>query len=465
MDEHTSQYAADALPFLPQASVGRRVSLILAALALLAVLPYLRSLSLPFISDDYVQIGLARTFVPPSGWRMLAADVLYRCRTTSLVMTYWTDAWFGLTPLAFNLSSLLVHILNTWLVFALGMWRPVGWRIAALAAAFFAVYEGHQEAVIWYAALPELLVFFFALLAFLFWVRWIQSPAGGAGNWLVALACFVLALASKESAVAVVPLLLLPVSSEKAPWRRWLAPWSAFAVLAGLYMALIFAGSAHHLHFHDAGTFSLHAPVALVWTNSFGRMFWIWGWIAVLVLVLRRRQVPLQPVLLAFAWAGITLLPYAFLTYMNRVPSRHTYFASAGMAWIVALGAVALYEGVRLSRRSAVWALAGVVVAHNCLYIWTKKQQQFLERAAPTEKLVRFARKARGPIYVHCFPYGLECAERAVALRVGKTVAPMPAPGGQDSPIPAGSVFCLSPREHLRARGPLPLSRGVIMKK
>lgn len=432
---------------LPQARPRRRVSLILAALAFVAVLPYLRSLSLPFISDDYVQIWLARVFIPLSGWKALAADVLYRCRATSLVMTYWTDEWFGLNPFVFNLSSLFVHILNTWLVFSLGMWRPVGWRIAAVAAAFFAVYEGHQEAVIWYAALPELLVFFFGLLTFLFWIHWMQSSSRSAWAYLASLACFVLALASKESAVAVAPLLLLPAWSEKAPWRRWLAPWSVFAVLAGLYAVSIFAGSAHHLHFHDAGTFSLHAPFVVVWANSFFRLFWIWGWVAVVILFVFRRKMEFQGVLLAAAWVSITLLPYSFLTYMNRVPSRHTYFASAGLAWIVAIAMVGLYEKIHLSRRWPVWALAAVVLAHNCVYIWTRKQQQFLERAAPTEKLVRFARRVRGPIYIHCFPYGLECAQRAVDLRVGRRILimqPVIEPGQA-----AASIFCLSPREHL----------------
>jgi hypothetical protein len=55
-----------------------------------------------------------------------AGDPLYRCRATSLVITYWTERLFGLNALAFNASSLLLHILNTWLVLALGRWKVVG---------------------------------------------------------------------------------------------------------------------------------------------------------------------------------------------------------------------------------------------------------------------------------------------------------------------------------------------------
>ncbi len=47
----------------------QRIHLIaLAGLALLCLLAYWRSLSLPFISDDYVQIRLARDYGRPSGW-------------------------------------------------------------------------------------------------------------------------------------------------------------------------------------------------------------------------------------------------------------------------------------------------------------------------------------------------------------------------------------------------------------
>jgi hypothetical protein len=50
---------------------------------------------------------------------------------------------------------------------------------------FFAVYEGHQEAVMWYAALPELLVFFVSLATLLLWLRW-RENGGRQGAWYAA---------------------------------------------------------------------------------------------------------------------------------------------------------------------------------------------------------------------------------------------------------------------------------------
>src|SRR5712691_2521385 len=98
---------------------------VLVALAALALLAFGRALFIPLIADDYQQIQYAREFAPPSGWSALAQDALYRCRSTSLVFTYWTELLFGWNVLAFNVSSLAVHIVNSLLVYLLGLWRVV----------------------------------------------------------------------------------------------------------------------------------------------------------------------------------------------------------------------------------------------------------------------------------------------------------------------------------------------------
>ena len=384
------------------------MALTLFLLALLAFLPYLPALKLPFIADDYLQISLARRFVEPSGWAALASDALYRCRATSLLMTWATERLFGLDPFAFNLSSALLHVLNAWLILLLGSWRFLGWRLSFAAAAFFAVYEGHQEAVIWYSALPELLVFFFVVSALLTWIQWTASDR--IGWWAASLGCFVLALLSKESAMVAVPLMLAVAAVERVRWKRIALALAPFALLCGVYAWMIFSARSDHLFFHD-GTFDLSAPFVLTLINSTGRLFWFWGALALLALVVWRSREHLRLLGWAGFWILVTFLPYSFLTYMPRVPSRHTYFASLGLAWIVG---VALLTVLAARGRFAVAVIALVMTAHNCGYVWTRKMRQYEERAAPTEILLRQARKSRGPVRLHCFPYGLEIAELAL---------------------------------------------------
>lgn len=408
--------------------VWPKVSLwVLAGLAVLAIMAYGRSVALPFISDDYLQIALGRQFGPISGWPALAADALYRCRATSLVLTYWTERFFGLDSAAYNWSGVLLHVANTWLVFALGAWRLIGWRVAACAAAFFAVYEGHQEAVIWYASIPELLVFFFVLLGLVGWVLWVQSGCRGILLPAAALLCYVLALLSKESAVVMVGLMALVVLLERAPRRAWL--WIApFAVLAGVYFYGAAAAASNHLHFND-GTFSVRAPFWKTLAISTGRLFWFWGFLAAGTLVVWRATRYTKLAIVAAAWIVVTFLPYSFLTYMPRVPSRHTYFASAGLALVVGAWLWMLWERRGPGRRWVFGALAAIVIIHNCGYIWTRKHRQFAERAAPTERLIEYGRTVKGPVPVRCFPYPMVLAELALDIQLGKTMEITKTPG------------------------------------
>ena len=121
---------------------------------------------------------------------------------------------------------------------------------------------------------------------------------------------------------------------------------------------------------------------------------------------------------LGTVWMVFTLLPYSFLTYMSRVPSRHTYFASAGLSLIVAAGFLEFWNRTRNQHRQwLVGALASVIVVHHIAYIWTKKHQQFVLRAAPTEQLVSIVNRTSGPVYLKCFPYGESVAVLAVRMR------------------------------------------------
>ncbi|MBI3679135.1 MAG: hypothetical protein HY235_01820 [Acidobacteria bacterium] len=385
---------------------------VLLGLAILATLPYIPALSLPLISDDYLVIALSRHYGPMDGWPDLLRDPLYRNRATSLVLTYWVYLLFGLKPLVYGAVSVLFHIFNTWLVFAFGACKVIGWRMAAVAAAFFAVYEGHQEAVIWFSALPELLVFFFGLCALLAWLRWVCE---GSRLWFAAaLTGYALALFSKESAVALVPLLLCAYLTPQANRRRVLLGLLPFFLLTGIYAGLVFSGQSGNHHFRD-GTFHWNAPFWITLGNSVGRLLWFWGLLSMAALVLWRPSHWKLWAAVAFGWMVITLTPYSFLTYMTRVPSRHTYMASAGLALLVAV-AILHFE----RRRWIGAAIGALLVAHNCGYVWIYKQRQYVARAAPTEALIRVVSQADGPVFVESFPYSRSIAEYTVELMTGK---------------------------------------------
>jgi hypothetical protein len=387
--------------------MSRRTLAVLAGLCLLAYLPLFRQ---PLLEDDWPNIELARN------WIGLLGHSVFRWRTVHWMLTNGIERAFGLWAPAYYAAAIAMHIAATWVVYAMGALPQIGWRVSAIAAAFFAVYEGHQEAVMWYSASAETLMFVFGAASVVLFTRRRTWPA---------LALFVAALASKESAVIFAVLMLVTVYELRDPagLRGALLRWLPFGGLAAAYAAWIAAARASSFRFRD-GSFSLSAPFWITWPASCWRMLWIWG-VAALIVLAWRRAWP-RSARFGLLWMAVGLAPYVFLTYMTRVPSRHTYIASAGLALVVG-AAVA-----KLGRRAATIAVL-VFVLVNVGYLWTRKRAQFLERAAPTESVIAFARTTSAPvIYLRCFPGPPVTPESAVRLTTGKRVTWKPEPGAAE---------------------------------
>jgi hypothetical protein len=171
-------------------------------------------------------------------------------------------------------------------------------------------------------------------------------------------------------------------------------------VFATVYTAMILFPKGPQKHLHD-GTFSLAASFWWTLPHSTLRMIWIWGLVA-LILLLRWRTGG-RLVAAGLLWVGIGLAPYSFLTYMDRVPSRHTYLASAGIAFVVGLALSQAYE--RWPRRALAHALAVVVLIHNVGFLWWKKLPQYERRAEATERFLRRTAGVPSPIRIRCAPF------------------------------------------------------------
>jgi hypothetical protein len=379
----------------------------MALLAVLAVLVYLPGRVIPLIADDYPNIGWALRYGTPNGLSALLHDGQFRLRATS----YWT--WYavwsaaGMSAAACHAVSVALHVANTWLVLAIALAWPRMRTGAFWAAAFFAVHEGHQEAVMWYSAISELLMFLFGAAALWCWLK---------GRWVAAAALFGLALLSKESAVIWLPLFLLTLEPDR--WKTQLARLTPLAALCALAVVSVLASRSNFFRFHD-GSFSLEAPFWLTWPRSMARLLWIWGWPAVAIVFLKGDSWLRSNVARAIGWMGIALVPYCFLTYSTAIPSRQTYLASAGLAMLVGL---AMARMAKWRERAAMVVLA-VMVAHNTTILWTRKRSQFWERAAPTSELIAVARSTHGPIWVRCFPLPPIDAEEAMRLGADRSPA------------------------------------------
>ncbi len=132
---------------------------------------------------------------------------------------------FGLNPFGHHLVSVLIHALNTALLF-LFLLRASGaaWR-SALASALFALHPLHVESVAWVAERKDVLSVFFWMLSMIAYASYARKP--GARRYLALLACFVLGLLSKPM-ILTLPFVLLLM--DFWPFGRW---GSAAAARAG----------------------------------------------------------------------------------------------------------------------------------------------------------------------------------------------------------------------------------------
>jgi len=403
--------------------------LALSLLALLATVAYAPMTTIPLFEDDYPNLWQAQQLGSPADALALLHNPVFRLRATSFWIMFLLWRVGKLAPLVYRLTSLLLHIANTWLLYGICLAWPRMRAAAFWAAAFFAVAEGHQEAVMWFSAINELLQFLFGMGAVWCWLR---------GRTWVGVALFALALISKESAVAILPLFLL--AGGRSEWRRTAIRLVPYLVLAALAVAGAVGARDISFRFSD-GSFSLHAPFWITWPANFLRLLWIWGFAAVGAILLARDRALRGSAIVALAWMGIGLVPYSFLLYSTRIPSRQTYLASAGLAMLFGL-AMAHWQARAGSRRGVVAAVAAVVLLHNVGYLWIRKRSQFLERAAPTEQLIALARRTPAPIWVRCFPRNRFIAEEAVHLGAGYAPSDLIWDEAEAARRQATAVFC-----------------------
>ncbi len=367
---------------------------------------------------------------------------VFRLRATQYVFINGVYQISGMHAPAYYAVVILLHTLNVWLIYALGIWPLLGYDLSAFAAAFFAVYEGHQEAIMWFSGSAELLLLLFGLLSFLSWIAYLQRRGW---LWYVAsLIFFCFALLSKESAVILVPLLALPLAFDRTQWHRaaYLLPFAALASLAALS---ILQTRFYSFRFQD-GSFSFHAPFWLIWPDNVARMFWFWGLLALIAIFIWKPRGYWRILTFGFLWMGLGLIPYSFLTYSIHIPSRQLYLPSVGLAFIVGFAALTLYRRYWSARRAVVIAICALIIGQNAIYLWTKKRTQFLQRAAPTEQLIALARTTPGPIYIQCFPRPPLLAESALQLMTGRPATDLVWTAKEAASRHATATFCYKDR-------------------
>ena len=400
------------------------------SVALVAVVTYLTVLDNFFISDDFVMLALLR---------ILETDPLYLWRippeifrVTSYIYFMVCYQLFGLNSIFFYAAGIGLHLIATILVFLLVGAVTRDQYAAWAAGLFFAAYERHQEAVMWISAANDTLLTVNALLCLVCWERYLHAGSRRAFFYGAALLSFAAALFSKEAAIVLLPCIivmaiLFPSDQVATRWRA-LSAYLPFFLLANVFLLLWFSQRPKNFFFNH-GFYSFGPHFFGVYARSLARLsvqalvfvaplFWL-HW--------RRRERPRvldgserpggrwenQALIFFSTVLFFATAPYCFLTYLNHIPSRNSYFPSVGLAAIIGIVLVRLYGLLEASQRTRVFvvSLFLIVVLANAAYIWLSKEPQYVERAAPTRALLEalnplsgVAHNSKGRIYIVGFP-------------------------------------------------------------
>jgi len=394
----------------------RRDGLIYAFLFLIGVLPYLNTLWAGFVYDDNYQIvenPYVRSFhylkqiLTTPVWSFKYSRIptnYYRpLMSVEYLILYRT---YGPISYVFHLVNVLAEAAVVILLFAITRRLLKSDSVAFLAAAIFALQPIHTESVAWIAAIPDLQLALFLLIAFWFYLD-IGEP--GRNQWwkpIVMNVTFFLALFSKEPSVAFPVIAMfyehaLRADRYQTSWKTKLGRYGSLFVLTGIYLvarilligglipklqrprlswpsAILSAVSLFGQYMSKLAWpaalkmfYPFHPVASLLDRGFLIGVAWILALLALCWILWNRNRF----LVLAVLWMVSTLAPALNARWMpgNVFAERYLYVPSIGLCWLVAAGLVALWGAKSVKAftalRVAIAAIALVVTILSAVQI------------------------------------------------------------------------------------------------
>jgi hypothetical protein len=258
----------------------------------------------------------------------------------------------GSDPRGYHAANVILHALNTLLVYGLGRLLLGRALPSFVGALFYAWAPGHAEAIAWVSGRVDLLPTAFYLGGFVAYLAWRQR--GGSLPYLTSLFLFAVGLFSKEILITL-PFLLLLSDLLRGPWKGWrdlLLPTIPFGACGLGYLVLRrvafgnFAREGRHVRLgafltgqvNDLRTFLppldlvRHGSLSVLGTLVAGLLL---GFLLAALVSLEKRSIRTL-LLVGPVFYGVTVLPL-LVTYASP---RHLYLPSAGPLLALALLAV-----------------------------------------------------------------------------------------------------------------------------
>jgi tetratricopeptide (TPR) repeat protein len=277
-----SERLPSSIPSGQSAAADRRSSILWTlGLALLAFAVRASSIFAGFVFDDTFSIetraGVDWSRIP--GFFTTDQSSFFGANFYRPVLNVYYEVVYGLCgthAAAWHLTSILLHVACTLLVFRLAL-RLVENRFAAwLAAALFAIHPAQVEAISWASAMGDPLMTLFMLLAVLAFLRWMEqgTPAWWAASFAAGTAC----VFTKETAVVLPVVLLVTALGLRSRAKSGLPVLAATVPFFAITLVFLGLRQAILRHFSHALTPASTAQMIFTWPSALlfylRHMFW-----------------------------------------------------------------------------------------------------------------------------------------------------------------------------------------------
>lgn len=289
---------------------------------------------------------------------------------------------WGLVPFGFHLTNVILHSLVSLMVCVFLFFISGSFIAAAFAALIYAVHPVHTEAVAYIAGRADSLYAFFALLSLALFVRFAQGARENRfalWKYVLSIACFVLALLSKEIIITMPLLIYLYLlyfeKGEGGSYSKLKWAWVPYAVIVVVYGYLRLTV----LSFADIAPASVFGriPLLLRLVTFFRTLLVYFGLLIMPVGLHMERAIPISATIFSgeelasimvvaliiwsacwsfrknrlvsfgIAWFFANLLPVSNIIPINSFLAEHwLYMASIGIFFIVGLGVKKVYEKI-----------------------------------------------------------------------------------------------------------------------
>ena len=380
-------------------------------LGIISIAVFFRSLNINFVGDDLLHIDYS--------WQSLKDVVFQYYRPLTNLSLFIDKQIWGYEPFGFHLTNLIVHSLNTSLVYLLAKKFSDLRIFAFVAGLFFLIHPIHSSSIFWISGRVDMLCTTFYLLAFLAFIEYTRFKT--THSLLLSITSFLLALLSKEMALSL-PLVFTAyvlVYTTGTGFQRWKVASSKtwpFWVLAILFLifkmhTLGFVALTNNVHTNlnpihllkDLATFigllivpGWHITIAN-YLKAQPSVFTVLAAISIIALIVTARWLKRQKKLWFFAlFVLLTLLP------VLRLAMRwYLYLPSVGFCLGLFYLLHSLHQKGKLWKKISLGTTGLIIVTY--VFFINVEQNRWLESGRLANRLsLEIARKIDSDKVDHC---------------------------------------------------------------